>query len=84
MTADKLVEEVPAYKGENIIAAVGEASRFLAQFDGYSQNPAAHREKLYLEFVKTLFPTLGEIRVAKSRDGRQPLSDPGNFPLARQ
>ncbi len=72
--ASKIVREAEAYKREKILAAEGEASRFLARFEEYSQNPEAHRDKIYLEFISSLYPRLGEIRVVdmeKSQDSGQ-------------
>lgn len=61
--ADKIVKEARSYKREKILAAEGEASRFLAKFKEFKQNPDAHKEKLYLEFVQQVYPEIGSVRV---------------------
>ena len=71
--ADRTIQEARAYKREKILTAEGEASRFLAQFEGYKENTAAHKEKIYLEFVQSLYPKLGDIRVVDSREQSQQL-----------
>lgn len=65
--ANELTQEAKAYKREKINGAEGEVSRFLSRFDGYSENPEAHREKIYLEFIQQVYPNLGEIRVVKNQ-----------------
>jgi membrane protease subunit HflK len=64
--ADRIVQEARAYKSEKILDAEGEMSRFLARYEAYTENPKAHREKIYLEFISNIYPTLGEIRVVDS------------------
>lgn len=61
--ANALIQEAEAYKQEKILTAEGETSRFMARMDGYSENPTAHKEKIYLEFIQKLYPNLKEIRV---------------------
>jgi membrane protease subunit HflK len=76
--ADKILQEAKAYKREKILTAEGECSRFLSRLKGFNENPHAHREKLYLEFVKATFPRLKEIRVvdADNREKSEPLLIP--------
>jgi membrane protease subunit HflK len=76
--ADRIIQEAKAYKREKILTAEGEASRFLSLYKGYQENPQAQREKLYLEFIRSLYPTLNEIRVVNSRMEDSPLLLPIN------
>lgn len=66
--ANRLIQEAKGYKREKILTAEGESSRFLSRYKGYQENPVAHREKMYLEFVKKLYPTFKEIRVIDSEN----------------
>ena len=72
MTADKIVQEAMAYKQEKILRAQGESQNFISRLKGYRQNPSINRRKIYLEFIKVLYPGLKQIRVVdagKDRDG---------------
>lgn len=71
--ANSIIQEAKAYKREKILTAEGEAARFLSLYKGYQENPLAQREKLHLEFIKELYPSLGEIRVVDSKKGQPPL-----------
>lgn len=61
--AEKTLQEAIGYKREKILVAEGETSRFLARLEGFNQNPKAHRQKLYLEFIAKVYPTFGQVRV---------------------
>lgn len=74
--ADRMIKEASAYKSEKILTAEGESSRFLSRFEGYSKNPEAHRSKLYLEFVKSIYPKLGDIRVVDAEQQNQQIVIP--------
>jgi membrane protease subunit HflK len=74
--ADRIIQEASAYKREKILTAEGEAARFLSRLEGFKENPDAHREKIYLEFIRTIYPQLKEIRVVKSQPGNTPLLIP--------
>ncbi len=69
MQADKIVQEAAAYKREKVLRAEGEAAGFLSRLEGYRQNPSINRKKIYLEFIKTLYPSLKEIRVVGAGGG---------------
>ena len=64
--ADSIVQDAEAYKMEKILNAEGEASRFLSMLKGFKDNPDAQREKIYTDFVKSVYPKLKEIRVVNS------------------
>lgn len=66
--ANALVQSARSYKSKKILAAEGEVSRFSSRYQAYKENPEANLEKIYLDFIKTLYPTLGEIRVVKNRE----------------
>ena len=75
--ADELLQSARAAKREQILKAEGRASRFLSRLDAHQKNPAASHRKLYLEFIRTLYPNLKEIRVV---DGHEP-GDPHSTPV---
>lgn len=62
-SADQMVQDAMAYKRERILKAEGQASRFLSRLEGYRQDPVTSRRKIYLAFIKSLYPKLKEIRV---------------------
>ncbi len=70
MEADKIMQEAMAYKRENVLRAEGETARFLSRLEGYRQNPATTRKKIFLEFIRELYPSLDEIRVVDAEDNR--------------
>lgn len=69
--ADIIIQDAEAYKREKTLQAEGEAARFLSRLKGYQQNPKAQREKIYLDFVKTVYPQLKEIRVIDANGKNQ-------------
>lgn len=70
--ADKYIQEATAYREEKILTAEGEASRFLSRLKGFKKDPKAQQEKIYLEFVKKVYPMLKEIRVVDGRGENGP------------
>ncbi|MCG8549676.1 MAG: FtsH protease activity modulator HflK [Desulfobacterales bacterium] len=66
--ANAIVQSARAYKSKKILAAEGQAARFSSRYQAYKKNPEANLEKIYLDFIKTLYPKLGEIRVVKNRE----------------
>ncbi len=70
MLADKIIQEATAYKKEKMLHAEGEAASFLDRLAGYQTNPVVNRRKIYLDFIKTLYPALKEIRVVDSAEGK--------------
>lgn len=73
--ANRIVQEARAYKQEKILTAQGEASRFLARFKGYQENPQAQQNRIHLDFISKLYPALGEIRVLDSARLNQKLEE---------
>jgi len=69
--ANAIVQNARSYKSKKILAAQGEASRLSSRYQAYKQNPQANLKKIYLDFIKTLYPKLGEIRVVKSHSQGQ-------------
>lgn len=66
--ADELLQSTRAAKRERILKAEGQVSRFLSRLEGYRLNPVAGRRKLYLDFIRTLYPSLKEIRVVGGKE----------------
>jgi membrane protease subunit HflK len=77
--ADELLQSARAAKRERILKAEGQVSQFLARLEGYRQNPVASRRKLYLDFIRTLYPNLKEIRVVDGKSSNVPLPMPVPF-----
>nr|WP_319493842.1 FtsH protease activity modulator HflK [uncultured Desulfobacter sp.] len=72
--ANAIVQNARSYKSKKILAAEGEASRFSSRYQAYKENPKANLEKIYLDFIKNLYPKLGEIRVVKNH-AHNPITD---------
>lgn len=68
--ANRMIREAEAYKREKILRAEGEASQFLSRYEAYRGNTEAHRKKMYLEFMSSLYPRIGEVRVIKSEEAK--------------
>jgi membrane protease subunit HflK len=77
--ADELLQSARAAKRERILKAEGQVSQFLARLEGYRQHPVASRRKLYLDFIRTLYPNLKEIRVVDGKSSNTPLPMPVPF-----
>jgi membrane protease subunit HflK len=69
--ANAIVQNARSYKSKKILAAQGEASRLSSRYQAYKENPQANLKKIYLDFIKTLYPKLGEIRVVKNHSHGQ-------------
>lgn len=69
--ANAIVQNARSYKSNKILAAQGEASRLSSRYQAYKENPRANLEKIYLDFIKTVYPKLGEIRVVKNHSHEQ-------------
>lgn len=74
-SADQTVQDAMAHKRERILRAEGKASRFLARLEGYRQDPVTNRKKIYLAYMKTLYPKLKAVRVV------YPDGSSGNLPI---
>lgn len=61
--ADERLQSARAAKREQILRAEGQAARFLSRLDAHRQDPVASRRKVYLDFIRILYPNLKEIRV---------------------
>lgn len=65
--ANKTIQAAAAYKSEKIFAAQGETARFASRYKAYLESPGANQERIYLEFVRSVFPKMGQIRVVNNR-----------------
>ena len=71
--ANKKVQAALTYKTDKILSAEGETSRFASRYQAYLENPEVNQHKIYLEFVKSLYPKIGEIRVVDSKQQNRQL-----------
>jgi membrane protease subunit HflK len=61
--ANLIVAEAESYGNEKVLAAQGDASRFLSRLQEYKKAPAINKTKYYLDFIQEIYPHLDEIRV---------------------
>jgi len=69
--ADRMIQEATAYKREKISYAEGETKRFLAQLAEYSGSKKVTRRRLYLEFIRSTYPSLKNIIVVDNKKGKK-------------
>ncbi len=72
--ASRLVQQARAYRQQQVSHAEGEADRFLAQLTEYHKARQVSRQRLYLDFVARVYPTLYNKIVVDSVDG-EPVGD---------
>lgn len=72
--AARLVQEARAYRQKQVAHAQGEADRFVSQMTEYSKARKVSRQRLYLDFVDRVYPSLHNKIVIQERGG-QPVGD---------
>ncbi len=72
--ASRLVQEARAYKQQQVSHAEGEAERFVAQLTEYRKARRVSRERLYLDFVTRVYPSLHN-KIVVQTDGGEPIGD---------
>jgi modulator of FtsH protease HflK len=64
--ANRIVQEAESYKNNRITQAEGRAEAFNNKMEEMKKDKRNNRKKLYVEFVKRLFPSFDEIRIIKN------------------
>lgn len=64
--AEQTIKSAEGYATERVNQAKGDASRFLSQYKEYAKAKDVTRRRLYLEMVKQVFPSLGELYIIDS------------------
>lgn len=59
--ANKLLQEAEAYKTARVAQAEGDAARFNAQVEAYQANPGVTKQRLYLETMEEVLPSLPKV-----------------------
>lgn len=67
--AERLRQEAHAYRNDQIARAEGEAKRFLSQLEELRRADRVTKQRLYLEFVRSVFPQLDNVIVVDDQDG---------------
>ncbi|AJE48219.1 FtsH protease activity modulator HflK [Celeribacter indicus] len=70
-SAAQILEEAEGYRAQTINRAQGEASRFSAVLEEYSQAPAVTRKRLYLETIEEVYGDLDKIIIDEGAAGGQ-------------
>ncbi len=65
--AEKMIQEAYAYKKEKKSYAEGETKRFLAQLAEYKKAKQLSKIRLYLDFIRSVYPHLEEIIIVDSK-----------------
>ena len=71
-TANKMIQQAQTYKIENISKAQGQTQRFLDQLRAYEKSEEITKKRLYLDFIKEIFPTIEKAYIIESADGKNP------------
>ena len=64
--------QAETYKFEKLSKAQGQKQRFLDQLKAYEKSKDATKKRLYLEFVKEIFPTIEKAYIVENADGKKP------------
>lgn len=71
-TANKLIQEAQTYKFENIFKAQGQTQRFLEQLKAYDKSKETTKKRLYLDFIREIFPTVQKAYIIENSNGQKP------------
>ena len=71
-SANKIIQQAQTYKIEKLSKAQGQKQRFLDQLKAYEKSKEATKKRLYLEFVKEIFPTIEKAYIVENADGKNP------------
>jgi membrane protease subunit HflK len=86
--ASQMVQQAEAYKAQRVIRAQGDANRFGAVLAEYEKAPAVTRDRLYIESMERVLPTMN--KVILNQDGKNgvlpllPLRGTPNTTTARE
>jgi membrane protease subunit HflK len=72
--AEKMLQEALGYKKEKVSRAKGEAKRFIACLGEYNNSKEVTRKRLYLEFIRSLYPYLKNIIIVDNKEGKKLLN----------
>jgi len=82
--ADQTIAEAEAYRAERVNQAKGEAARFTELVAAYRQSPAVTRQRLFIEMMNKVLPTVDKLYVVdESVKGILPLLNLTNPAEAR-
>ncbi|MBW2220563.1 MAG: FtsH protease activity modulator HflK [Deltaproteobacteria bacterium] len=70
--ANKMIQQAQTYKIENISKAQGQTQRFLDQLKAYEKSEEITKKRLYLDFIKEIFPTIEKAYIIENADGKNP------------
>lgn len=70
--ANTIIHQAQTYKIENISKAQGQSQRFLDQLEAYEKSKAATKKRLYLDFIKEIFPVIEKAFIVENIDGKNP------------
>lgn len=70
--ANKMIQQAQTYKVENISKAQGRTQRFLDQLKAYEKSVEVTKNRLYLDFIKEIFPTIEKAYIVENAAGGNP------------
>lgn len=69
-----LVQQAHTYQTEQVSHATGEARRFEEQLKEYKKSPGVSRTRIYLEFMRVIYPKLKHVIVVDSNARKKPFN----------
>ena len=63
-----------AYANEREFHAVGDTKRFKSQLAEHSKAKAISRTRIYLEFIRAIYPKLKQVIIVDNRGRKRPLN----------
>jgi membrane protease subunit HflK len=61
--AQQMVSQANAYAVERVNEAEGDAERFMKVYEAYKTNKAVTRQRMYIEAMNKIYPTLGSVTI---------------------
>jgi modulator of FtsH protease HflK len=71
--AQQEIREAEAYRGQRVIEANGDASRFNSVLAEYAKSPRVTRERLYLESAEVFLPQIKKFIIDRDSSGALPI-----------
>ncbi len=79
--AAKIIREAEAYREQVIKRSEGDAKRFISQYNEYKKAPKITRQRIYLETMEEILPTMTKFIMGKDNKGVLPILPLGKNPI---
>lgn len=70
--ANNIIQQALTYKNDLISKTQGQTQRFLEQLKAYEKSKQSTEKRLYLNFIKEIFPTIEKVYIVENTNGKKP------------